>query len=315
MSRIWAVVLALCLLTGRNLAQQTARIEGKVIDATSGKGIAGAVVEVAFEGEGRYSRAPLETDQQGAFVVDNLAAGAYLLVVTANDYSPWVERVVVFAGKSKSVTVKLLRRTPELSVARTFEVKYKDPAELASVIKPFLGAGGEVLPGASARVLVVRDTPDVLDKVAAFLARYDVAPKQIRLDLHLFLANGTARQEGEIASELAQVVAKLKALFRYKRFSLLASGTATISSGKRCLMGLEGPERSLARITIDRVEYVEADGGVIRLEGFGLSGPPPGVTLSTTLNVPLGEFVVVGRGSVKGPEEAVVVVVKAELLK
>ncbi|MBC7187536.1 MAG: carboxypeptidase regulatory-like domain-containing protein [Calditrichaeota bacterium] len=313
MSTRGVTLLALLLATGISLAQETGRIEGTVVDEATGKGIAGASIMAYPEGErGRLVAA--ESDERGSFVLQGLQNTAYDLRVTAAGYAEELQRgVVVTTGKTKSLTIRL--RAKGSLVARTFDLRYKNPVELASLIKPFLSGNGEVIPGQTMRVLTVRDTPEVLDKVAGLLARYDVQPKQVRLDLHLFLADGSGERKRKIPADLAPVVRKLSALFRYSHYSLLGSGTAIVYSGELCQLQVGISERIFASCSVERVEYLEADGGAVRLEKLRLSAPTPGVVLGTSLNLPLGEFVVVGRASSKGPEEAVVAVMKAELVK
>lgn len=165
------------------------------------------------------------------------------------------------------------------------------------------------------RVLTVRDTPEVLDKVAGLLARYEVRPKQVRFDLHLFLADGSGERKGEIPADLALVVKKLSALFRSSHYSLVGSGTAIVYSGELWQLQVGISERSFAACSVERVEYLQADGDAVRLEKLRLSASNPGVSLGTRHNLPLGEFVVLGRASSKGPEETVVAGMKAELVK
>ncbi len=75
-------------------------------------------------------------------------------------------------------------------------------------------------------------------------------------------------------------------------------------------------ERLSAVCYAARVEYLDEGAGAVRLEKLDISGgPPPGVSLTTSVTAPLGEFVVVGRVTTKGPQEAVVAVLKAELVK
>ncbi|MCR4439105.1 MAG: carboxypeptidase regulatory-like domain-containing protein [bacterium] len=306
-------VLAVLLTTGMALAQETGRIEGTVVDEATGKGIAGASILAYPQSEGGRLVAT-ESDERGSFVLQGLQATAYDLRVTAPDYAPQLQQwLVVTAGKTKSLTIRL--RGKGSMVARTFDLRYKNPVELANLIKPFLSENGEVIPGQTMRVLTVRDTPEVLDKVASLLARYDVQPKQVRLDLHLFLADGRGERKTEIPADIAPVVKKLSALFRYSHYSLLGTGTATVYSGELCLLQVGVSEHRFASCSIERVEYLEADGGAVRLEKLHLNTPIPGVNFGTSLNLPLGEFVVVGRASSKGPEEAVVAVMKAELVK
>lgn len=70
--------------------------------------------------------------------------------------------------------------------------------------------------GRSTRVLVVRDVPEVHHMVANPVARYDVSPKQVRLELHLPLRDNTVEPKGQIWNELAPLVKKFQVLFRYK---------------------------------------------------------------------------------------------------
>ncbi len=79
--------------------------------------------------------------------------------------------------------------------ARAYDVKYKSLADAAELVSPLLTPQGSVTLQPRLKALTVQDRVSVLERVAALLASFDVAPRNVEITMSLFL--GTDRREQE----------------------------------------------------------------------------------------------------------------------
>mgnify|MGYP001770869544 CR=1 FL=1 len=85
-------------------------IAGQVVDAQTGQGIAGAVVEVISAGT---TIASATTDPQGNFTISNVPVGVYTVQATAPNYKPAsVTGVQVQTAATTRITIQLARAQP-----------------------------------------------------------------------------------------------------------------------------------------------------------------------------------------------------------
>jgi hypothetical protein len=88
-------------------APLTAAIAGVVIDSLFGDPLAGVAVDVSAEDAPDNPRA-VTTDAHGAFAVDGLAAGVYIVVLHHDDYQTFKrEGLRISAGETRKVTAAL----------------------------------------------------------------------------------------------------------------------------------------------------------------------------------------------------------------
>jgi type II secretory pathway component GspD/PulD (secretin) len=69
-----------------------------------------------------------------------------------------------------------------LTQLRTFKVQYAKPDSLVGIIKSHLSAYGKVSMLAERKLLVVEDTPEFLDRIAALMRELDRQPRQILIE-------------------------------------------------------------------------------------------------------------------------------------
>lgn len=93
------LALLLALGSGSLLAQQPAVLTGRVINGTTGEGIASAQVVVADERR--------TADNGGRFRTGPVQAGKHLLEVRAIGYSAYSRELIVLPGQSVSLTIEL----------------------------------------------------------------------------------------------------------------------------------------------------------------------------------------------------------------
>lgn len=102
------ITFALCLLlvSAVSAAAQSGAVRGVVMTAAEGEPVSGVAIRVAPDGRrGRARRAV--TDADGQFVLADLSAGAYLVRATHRRFSTVTERVVLTAGQTTRVEIRL----------------------------------------------------------------------------------------------------------------------------------------------------------------------------------------------------------------
>jgi Bacterial type II/III secretion system short domain len=196
----------------------------------------------------------------------------------------------------------------KLSV-QTFQFKHKQAEKAAGVIKSLLSPEGSMSMQASANSLVVTDAPENLKKIAAALAEFDTAAQAFRLTVRLVSASRGAANEGpRVPAELRDVAPKL-ALLRYNVLE---------SMGQREILGKEG-EPGIVDLNGYRADFrfgeYDAASDSIKVSDFKLSrmeGDQLAPMLKTTLNLKLGQTVILGATKQPQSQRALMIVVTAK---
>ena len=103
--------------------------------------------------------------------------------------------VVVFAAVGATLAAPTPDPASDPISARAYDVKYKSLADAAELVSPLLTPQGSVTLQPRLKALTVQDRVSVLDRVAALLLSFDVAPRNVEITMSLFL--GTDRREQE----------------------------------------------------------------------------------------------------------------------
>jgi hypothetical protein len=217
--------------------------------------------------------------------------------------------------------------------SRVFEIKHREPGDLAAVLRP-LGSGyrgATVSANRDFKTITVRDFPENIAAIEAALKRLDV-PEAVRKDVELRLwvlvaSNGEAAA-GRFPEDLKEAVGALKSTLTYSSYSMAGSFVQRVRDGARGIRG-EGVT-DLAQTSLSKssgkkmqLEYGinslsldtgESAGSVIKLDGFALSLVGDGrAQLKTDVTLRDGEKVVVGTSTVQ--DRGLVVVVSARVIR
>jgi hypothetical protein len=216
---------------------------------------------------------------------------------------------------------------------KVFEVKYRDPSSLASVLtrltSGFKGAG--ITPNAEFRTLTVRDFPENIATIEEALKRLDTpgAPQpNIELHMHVLLASNMGGGGSDVPAELKDVLAELRGTLNYKNYELAASvvqrltetsavlqgsGTAEVTSGSSGVPNVSMPYEYYIR----SVSLIANPGGTQSMQiadfAFNSRTGDDRARIQTALNLRDGEKVVVGTATIRN--RALIVVLTAKLLK
>ena len=217
--------------------------------------------------------------------------------------------------------------------SRVFEVKHRDPGDLAAVLRP-LGSGyrgATVSANRDFKTITVRDFPENIATIEAALKRLDVtetAKKDVELRLWVLVASNGEPAAGRFPEDLKEAISALKSTLTYSSYSLAGSFVQRIRDGARGIRG-EGVT-DLAQASPGKapggkmqLEYAinalsldagDSAGSVVRLDGFALSLVGDGrAQLKTDVTLRDGEKVVVGTSTVQ--DRGLVVVVSARVIR
>lgn len=196
----------------------------------------------------------------------------------------------------------------KLSV-QTFQFKHKQAEKAAGAIKALLGPEGSISMQASSNALVVSDAPENLKKIAAALAEFDQPAQQFRLSIRLVSAGrGAANEQPRVPSELRDIAPKLQ-LLRYTQLENAGSAEVVGKEGEPGIVSMSG-----YRADFNFGEYDQASDSIkvsdfklLRAEGDTLTP-----MLKTTLNLRLGQTVILGATKQPNSSRALMIVVTAK---
>ena len=191
---------------------------------------------------------------------------------------------------------------------RTFQFKHKQADKAAAVIKPLMSPEGSMSIQPAANSLVVTELPVNLKKIAAALAQFDAPSQPLNLSIRLVGASRGTASEGHVDPVLDDVASKL-ALLRYNVLESIGSATASGKEGEPGLVELNG-----YRADFKFGEYDPASDSV-KLGEFRLSkldGDQLSPMLKTTLNLKIGQTVIIGATKQPNSNRALMIVVTAQ---
>src|SRR5258706_1567255 len=217
--------------------------------------------------------------------------------------------------------------------SRVFEVKHREAADLAVVLRP-LGSGyrgATVAANREFRTISVRDFPENIAAMEAALKRLDAAEAakaDVELRLWVLVASNGGTAGAKLPEDLKEAVGALKSTLSYRDYSLAGSFVARIRDGARGISGEgvtdlapTGPVRAAGktmqleyRVNALTLEPGEGAARTIRLDGFSLVLVGGGrAQLKTDVTLRDGEKVVVGTSTVQ--DRGLVVVVSARVIR
>lgn len=191
---------------------------------------------------------------------------------------------------------------------RTFSFKHKAPEAAAAVIKPLMSSEGSVSIQASSNAIVVSDRPENLKSISAAIAQFDVAPQLFRLDVKVVLA-GRVNGTPAVPVDLKDVAAKL-AILKFNSFESLGNASVDGREGENGMFDLASGYRSDFKLG----EFDPASGSVRIVDFRLLRVQKDQVTalMKTTLNLRLGQTVILTATRLPESQRAVMVVLTAK---
>jgi hypothetical protein len=153
----------------------------------------------------------------------------------------WVAVAVLAAGSVLAADQNL----------RVFKMRFRPAREASVLVEPLLSAEGSVLLQPGLNAITVRDTPEVLGRVAEALAKWDVAPRSYRLRIRVFLASRGAPPTGTPAPPIPELGERLSQLFPFTSYEEVASVQITAADGSR--VETAAGDRYMLRVSVRSV--------------------------------------------------------------
>lgn len=192
---------------------------------------------------------------------------------------------------------------------RTFTFKHKAAEKAATAIKGLVSAEGSMAIQPTANSLVVTDRPENLKRIAAAVDAFDKPAQAFRVSVKLVAASRVPANEApRVRDDLKEVAAKM-AILRYNSFELVGDATFEGKEGEPGLLQLDG-----YRADFKLGEYDQASDSIsvtdfklLRQENSQL-----GQVLKTTLNLKIGQTVILGATRQPQSERALMMVLTAK---
>lgn len=198
--------------------------------------------------------------------------------------------------------------------ARTFQFKFKNAERAAAVIKPLMSGDGSLSIQPSSNTLVVTDRTENIRGIVAALEKFDTPAQAFRVEVKLVAASRSATPA--VPAELRDVSAKLSGVLRFNAFEKLGELNAEAKEGDPVVVEQFAPGyRAEFRVG----EYDPAtdtvrvnDFKLQRVQGDGKSSAEVTQVLKTSLNLKLGQTVILGASKLPQSNRALMLVVIAK---
>lgn len=208
---------------------------------------------------------------------------------------------------------------------REFQLKHRAPDHVALRVQPLLSESGRVQIVPSRSLLVIRDDPGHIERIAAAVNKLDVPLRNIELVVKLLEGSRDQTQSASPTTELPEVIQKMREFLKYDRYRVIDSAYIRALELQPVMVRMK-PYR--LRFT---GEWLVEPADIIRLVDLTLerlipqsaSEKKPDVSpqnvfaplLTTTLNLRTGEPTVVGTASSEESESILLLVLQARLLE
>lgn len=196
---------------------------------------------------------------------------------------------------------------------RTFQFKHKEADKAAAVIKPLMSAEGSLSIQPGTNSLTVTDRPENLKSIAAALTKYDAPAQAFKLTVRLISASRVDPASAAPVAEGLRDVAPKLAMLRFNAFESLGDAEVTGHEGESGIIDLASGYRADFKFG----EYDQSSDSVKvnDLRILRLEGPQRdqlNALLKTSLNLKLGQTVILGASKVPTSQRALMIVVAAK---
>ena len=124
--------------------------------------------------------------------------------------------------------------------ARAFEIEHRSLNDAADLVGELLSADGSLTLKPRLKTLLVEDRPEILERVDALIASFDIPPRQVDVTLSLFLGSREGEEDPERPAperdyprEVRGIIDTLSDVTRWTSYEPL---------GSRSIRGVEGEE-------------------------------------------------------------------------
>lgn len=202
----------------------------------------------------------------------------------------------------------------EAGELRVYGVRHRPVRELAALIEPLLSPEGSFTIQPKFNMLTVQDDPDALERVAKFLAEWDVPPPSFRVRVRVLLGTTTAPTPGPAGPLIEGLGADLSKVFRYTSYQEVDTIQVTATEGST----VEAAAGSRYHLRF-ALRAVARDPERVQLAQFEVSRREPGAganevlrsVLRTTVTLEVGQTAILGAARSEGASQGLILVLWA----
>lgn len=199
-------------------------------------------------------------------------------------------------------------------VVQTYKFKFKTADRAAQVIRPLIGSEGSVSIQPGSNTLVISDRAQNVEKISKAIAEYDVPSRTFKLEIKLVAAGRVTGTPPAVPEDLRDVSTKLSGVLRFNSFEKVGELAVTGSEGDSVKRDVDGLYQ--ADFTIGEYDPVT---GSVQLSDFRLGRYQQAAAgrkelsdlLKTTLNLKVGQTVVLGASKLPESNRALLLIVVA----
>ncbi|HPW18641.1 MAG TPA: secretin N-terminal domain-containing protein [Candidatus Aminicenantes bacterium] len=212
------------------------------------------------------------------------------------------------------------------------KLKYVRAEQIHSILRAYSGQMGMItFQDSLPSIIVVRDTPENVDKILAVIRELDVKPADVLYTVQLVLGSETdATTDAELKND--PIVKELGKLLRYKGYTLLDATLVRVINRDRASVSL-GPKAEFAMALMPDVagdaktpviktevrlrQIIRAATNVVK-EGKEF---PAGTTIDvrtpieSTLNIKPGDRTVVGVSKLDGGDKGLILIISGKIVE
>jgi|GEM_PF-435363 len=204
--------------------------------------------------------------------------------------------------------------TKPVLVQKIFHFQHKAADLAASVIKPLVSSEGSVAIQPTANTLVVTDYADNLRTITAAIDKFDTDAQRFHLELKLVAASRMTGTPPATPEDLKEIAGKLSGVLRFNAFEKVGELSVDGRESDPVTTDLKsGDAKQIYRAEFKFGEYDPVSDS-IRVNDFKLGrvqGQEITALLKTSLNLKVGQTVVLGAAKLPDSQKALMMIVVA----
>jgi hypothetical protein len=211
---------------------------------------------------------------------------------------------------------------------KLIEVKYADPDRVARLVQ---GPGVGVRSDSALHAIIVSGTPEAVASVEAMVKKLDIAPANVEFTVYL-ISGASHDAADDLPKDLASTAKQLHGVFAYKSYRILQSfilrdrengrgngtGTSGTLPGSNAKYNFHYQSLTVSSGTprivhIDNAQFsVNTPTGQRDDKGYMITESS---SINTDLDIAEGQKVVVGKSNVHGSDDALILVITAQVVQ
>lgn len=200
---------------------------------------------------------------------------------------------------------------------KVFHFQHKAADAAASLIKPLMSSDGSVAIQPTANTLIVTDFADNLRRISDAIEKFDTDAQRFHLELRLVAASRVVGTPPATPDELKDIAAKLSGVLRFNSFEKVGDLSVDGRESDPVTAELKSADSKVYRATFKFGEYDPVSDS-IRVNDFQLGrlqGEEINSLLKTSLNLKVGQTVVLGAARLPDSQKALMMIVVARRAK